>query len=406
MAAELGATTDPKALVPGEPTAVHRTAAAMRAYGDRLHEAGEGLKRIDSSEGWEGEAAEQFRSAFDGEPIKWLEAGDCFHHASGALEQYCESLTWAQGQAAEAIRLWNEGEAATQQAKADHARAVEQAHQQAPPGTTTPQIPFQDPGEAKRQAARETLQRARDQLASAGGRAADVVGRARDKAPEEQSWLAQAGDALGNAAATVVNGLASFGNAAINHPGMVAGVVGGAALTAVSSAGMAGGVALDATGAGAVVGAPMNYVSGLGMAAGAGMVAASVGGLGAEAAGDDEVEVIDTDDAEPAPAPALPWEDPAVQEKLPEEWGDGQANKKGVGQRWQDPNDPGSGVRIDQGNPNNSQSTQQVDHVIVRENGKVIGRDGEPLSGSIKQNPEQAHIPLSEWKQWKSWNHP
>ncbi|GAA4889223.1 putative T7SS-secreted protein [Saccharopolyspora cebuensis] len=406
MAAELGTTDDQRALIPGRAEAVRGTAASLRDYGDALHEAGEGLKRIDSSEGWEGEAAEQFRAAFDGEPIRWLEAGDCFHHAAGALERYSESLAWAQGQASEAIRLWNEGEAATRQASADHARAVEQARQQAPPGAPAAEVAFHDPGEAKRQAARETLRRARDQLAAAGEQAADVVGRARDKAPEAQSWLAEAGEALGDAAATVVNGLASFGNAALNHPGMVAGAVGGAALTAVSSVGMAGGVALDATGAGAVAGVPLNYVSGAGMAVGAGMVAASVGGLGAEAAGDDEVEVIDTDSAEPATAPSLPWEDPAVQEKLPSEWGDGQANKKGVGQRWEDPDNPGNGVRIDQGNPNNSQATQQVDHVIVRDNGKVIGRDGEPIPGSIKQHPDQAHIPLSEWKQWNSWNQP
>lgn len=96
-----------------------------------------------------------------------------------------------------------------------------------------------------------------------------------------------------------------------------------------------------------------------------------------------------------------------MQEQIPEEWGDGEANKKGVGQRWTSPDDPkGTGIRIDQGNPNNSQPTQQVDHVIVRENGKVLGRDGEPLQGSIKENPEQAHIPLKEWKQWQSWNTP
>ncbi|MEV0700015.1 putative T7SS-secreted protein [Saccharopolyspora sp. NPDC050389] len=406
MAAELGTTNDPNALIPGNADAVRVTAASMRRYGNTLQEAGEGLKRIDSSEGWEGEAAEQFRSAFEGEPIKWLKAGDCFQHSAGALEQFCETLAWAQGQAAEAIRLWNDGEAATKQAKADHARAIEQVERHAPPGAAATEVAFHDPGEAKRQAAREILQRARGQLAAAGERTADVVGRARDNAPEERGWLAQAGEAIGDAAANVVNGLASFGNAAIHHPEMVAALAVGAALTVVSAAGETVGVALDATGVGAVGGIPLGAASTAGLVAGIGAMGVSMAGLAAESAGDDSVEVIDTHDAEPAPAPALPWEDPAVQEKLPAEWGDGSATKKGVGQRWQDPNDPGNGVRIDQGNPNNSQPTQQVDHVIVREHGKVIGRDGEPISGSVKQNPEEAHIPLSEWKQWKSWNHP
>ncbi|MEV4734900.1 hypothetical protein [Saccharopolyspora sp. NPDC049426] len=69
--------------------------------------------------------------------------------------------------------------------------------------------------------------------------------------------MEQAGEAIGNAAGTAVNGLASLGNAAIHHPEMVLGLAGGAALTAVSAAG----VVLDATGAGAVAGVPLNVVS-------------------------------------------------------------------------------------------------------------------------------------------------
>lgn len=101
--AELGETSDPKALVPGNADSIHKTAWSMTVYGDLLHEAGAGLQRIDTEDGWSGEAADQFRSAFDGEPTKWLEAGDCFHAASKALETYTSTMTWAQGQATEAI---------------------------------------------------------------------------------------------------------------------------------------------------------------------------------------------------------------------------------------------------------------------------------------------------------------
>ncbi|MFJ9786164.1 RHS repeat-associated core domain-containing protein [Amycolatopsis sp. NPDC101161] len=92
--------------------------------------------------------------------------------------------------------------------------------------------------------------------------------------------------------------------------------------------------------------------------------------------------------------------------KLPEGWGEGKPNKKGVGFRWQDPKNQGNGVRIDQGNPNSPFPSQQVDHVIVRVNGKVIGRDGNPISGAIDQDPTNAHIPLSEWQNWSSWSRP
>ncbi|MET8957506.1 hypothetical protein ACWEO4_42590 [Streptomyces sp. NPDC004393] len=79
-------------------------------------------------------------------------------------------------------------------------------------------------------------------------------------------------------------------------------------------------------------------------------------------------------------------------------------NKKGVDYRWND--GKGNGVRIDQGNPNNSQVFQQVDHVVINSGGKIIGRDGKPIVGSIKNHAEEAHIPLEEWLRWQEWDKP
>jgi len=95
-----------------------------------------------------------------------------------------------------------------------------------------------------------------------------------------------------------------------------------------------------------------------------------------------------------------------VDDKIPKSWGKGKPTRKGDGVRWQDPDNPGNGVRVDAGNPENSQIAQQVDHVVVRSNGQVIGRDGEIISGSIKDNFESAHIPLSEYENWPTWNSP
>ncbi|MEY8042170.1 putative T7SS-secreted protein [Saccharopolyspora cebuensis] len=303
--AELGTTSDPTALVPGDAAAVHGTSVSLSAYGDALREAGAGLQRIDSSEGWSGQAAEQFRSAFDGEPRKWLEAGGAFHYAAASLERYCDTVSWAQAQAAEAIRLWDQGQAATNAARAEHTRAVEQAQKQAPPGSGPVTIPFQDPGAAKRHAAQQTLARAREQLGSAGDAAAHEVGRARDQAPQERSWWDHTLDAVGDAAGTVVNSVASFGNAMVQHPEMVAGMAGGAALTAVSAAGMTASAGLDATGVGVVAGGPLGAVSATGVATGVGVMGASMAGLASEAAGDDAVRPVDTDAddvVEPLPA--------------------------------------------------------------------------------------------------------
>ncbi len=94
-----------------------------------------------------------------------------------------------------------------------------------------------------------------------------------------------------------------------------------------------------------------------------------------------------------------------VTEKLPPDW-HSQPNAKKVGTRWSDPANPGNGVRIDQGTPGHSMPSQRVDHVIVRRNGQVIGRDGKPISGSVRDDFENAHIPLNEYVNWSKWYAP
>lgn len=306
--AELGQTDDPKALVPGDVGTVADTMWNLRTYGDALHEAGAGLSVIDTTEGWSGTAADAFHKIFHGQPGKWTTAGDCFHDAANALDQYDNTLRWAQQQASDAIALWNQGQAATAQAKAAHAQAVAHARQESAAGGPTAliDIPFVDPGEAKRQAARELLQRARDQLDRAGDTAAAAVGQARDKAPPKPGFWSRLGSDISGMAesafhgledvgATVVNGVASFGNAVINDPGDVAGAIAGVGLTAISSAGEAGGFALDATGVGAVAGVPLNVVSAAGVVAGSGMTAAAVGDLTQHALTDDQVSPMKVD---------------------------------------------------------------------------------------------------------------
>ena len=102
------------------------------------------------------------------------------------------------------------------------------------------------------------------------------------------------------------------------------------------------------------------------------------------------------------------WKVPnEVTAKFPESWGRGLENSKGTGRRWFDPaNESGTGVRIDKGDPNSGNPSQHQDHVVVRRDGKVIGRDGKPIQGSIENNAENAHIPLSEYRNWTRWDSP
>ncbi|WP_431045779.1 RHS repeat domain-containing protein [Roseateles sp. L2-2] len=102
------------------------------------------------------------------------------------------------------------------------------------------------------------------------------------------------------------------------------------------------------------------------------------------------------------------WQPPQeATDKIPDEWGDGEPNSGGEGRKYKDPKAPKENiVRIDKGNPDNSQPSQQVDHVVVLSGGKVRGRDGNPINGSIKNDPVNAHIPLSEWVRWSRWDRP
>ncbi|WP_051970087.1 WXG100 family type VII secretion target [Kitasatospora azatica] len=293
MAKNLGESSSPTELVPGNPGAVTGVAAAMRGYGDALHNAGTGLKRIDTTDGWTGPAGDAFRQAFQGVPDKWLEAGDCFHNAATALDTYVSTLTWAQGQAAEAIRQWDAGQSATDQAKTQHTQDVQQAGHD---------LPFNDPGEAGRQSARSTLDSARSQLATAGDTANKAVGAARDKAPEKPGFwddvggfFEDVGAGLANFGGTVINDLASVGNAAINHPGDLAATAGGIGLMALGAAGEVGGGALDLTVVGAAIGVPLNIVSAGAIGVGGTMAAAGMGDMLMNAAGDDGVHPMRTD---------------------------------------------------------------------------------------------------------------
>ncbi|MEV5721470.1 putative T7SS-secreted protein [Amycolatopsis mediterranei] len=284
--AELGDTSDPTALVPGKPEAIEENARVLNARGDLAGQAADGLKAIDTG-GWEGPAARAFHDKFSYEPNKWFDAADALHRGGSLLTDYARTLRWAQTQAGEAIAQWNTAQAATQQAKTRHDAAAAEAQ-----ANNHPLPPFTDPGEGGRQAARDTLNRARAQLTDAGNSIAGMLDTEADVAPQESSWLDDAGNFLADLGTHAANSLASFGNAMLNHPVDTAAAVGGIALTAISSAGEGAGIALDATGVGAIAGVPLNVVSAAGIAVGGTMTVGAVGDLARHAATDDHVEPV------------------------------------------------------------------------------------------------------------------
>lgn len=222
--AELGESGNPRDLVPGKPDAVERNVAALRKRGRSMEQAGDDLKKIDS-DAWQGDAGDAFRDQFAYEPTRWHKAADAFDKAATALDDYASTLRWAHSEAREAIELWNEGQNATREAKAEHNDAVANAdaQNQANAAAGDPALvqvaPFSDPGEAKRQAAQEKLNRARQQLTEAGDRAADTIRTRGDEAPETSMWddisgvFSDAGEFIGDFAEgawDAVSGTAEF----------------------------------------------------------------------------------------------------------------------------------------------------------------------------------------------------
>ncbi len=275
MVMRLGETDDPLALIPGDPASIAQAAGQMYGYSTMLAEAGNGLKRIDTTGGWTGAAGDAFRKRFHGEPERWLTAAACFRDAAGALDRYVPTLVWAQQQAGAAIQLWNQGH---------------------------------------KDAANSTLENAVGQLTAAAGTATTAVGQARDQAPQKPGFWSKVAsffEGLGHdaekAGAVAVDDLASVGNAVISNPLADLGMVGGALLAGVSAVGDGAGLALDASGVGAIVGVPVNVISTAGVVAGAGLMMASAGDLASHAAGDDHVDPVNAGsgpgDTPPSPDP-------------------------------------------------------------------------------------------------------
>lgn len=289
---DLGCTTDPAALVPGSVSALADLLWQLREYADALVTAGDGLARIDTDAGWDGDAADGFREAYHAQPRRWREAGDSFLEAATAVDRYASTLSWAQARAVEAIELYAQGE--------------QQTAQEAlwcPPRPPSIQA-LDDPGEASREAARELLEHARDQLREAGAREARTIAAVRDLAPAEPGFWDTLGSAVGDAGTwvlhgaqdtgiAVVNGLASFGNAMVQHPGDTAVMVGGLMLMGISAVGEGGGLLLDATGVGAIAGVPLNVVSAAGLTAGAALACAGSLSLAMHATSDSTVNPLE-----------------------------------------------------------------------------------------------------------------
>lgn len=168
--AELGQTTNPRELIPGEPEAVVNDLRELARNIEAIGTTGDSLGNVDPG-GWTGDAATAFREVFTAEPPRWFQAVDTANQGGQALADYADTLVWAQDEAQRAIEMYTEAQAASRAAAAQY---DQQAQRAAESGETL--APFNDPGASAAEEAQAVLDNARNEVNQAGDRTAGLLG--------------------------------------------------------------------------------------------------------------------------------------------------------------------------------------------------------------------------------------
>ncbi|MFF5854835.1 putative T7SS-secreted protein [Streptomyces sp. NPDC012751] len=183
---QLGETEEANELVHGDPAKIRESAKHLKDFHGAFDKVGQGLKKVDSS-GWKGEGGDAFREKFGVHPAKWAQAAEACETAAGALESYADTVTWAQGQAKDAVELYKKGVKAAKEAFEAHTAKVEAYQAKVEAGEDPGPKPGKlvDPGKADVQAARHQLSEARRQRNTAASEAQGKVRAALAHAPAE-----------------------------------------------------------------------------------------------------------------------------------------------------------------------------------------------------------------------------
>lgn len=175
MVAELGQTTDPKELIPGEPNAISGDLRKIVSNVQQVNGIKDGLQGINPAQ-WTGQASDAFRTVFKAVPSQWQDAIEVVGDRAKALADYGEALTWGQGEAQRAIEMYTKAQAASRAAAAQYNAQAQQAQSA---GKTM--APFQDPGQAAAKEAQQVLDAARGKLKAVGDAVAAGLGFSKDK---------------------------------------------------------------------------------------------------------------------------------------------------------------------------------------------------------------------------------
>jgi RHS repeat-associated protein len=207
---QLGQTDDPTQLIHGDPQQVGDAATRLKAFSTAFDQVATGLAGVDTAH-WQGRAADAFRAKYAPQPKRWSDAGTACGESSAVLDDYALTLSWAQGQASDAISMYARGQQATAHAQAAYNAAVSAYNTRAAaynaalqagkyPGTRPVEPgPFVDPGAADRAQAQAVLASARARRDAAADQAETTLVRATDLAPATPSLWSQLRDDLSDA---------------------------------------------------------------------------------------------------------------------------------------------------------------------------------------------------------------
>ena len=201
---QLGETEDPKQLVHGDTGKIDEAVSHLTDLAKAFGDVSAGMSSIDTGN-WQGQAGDAYDAQWSKTPADWARAQASCEKAAGALKSFSSTVTWAQDQAAEAIRQWKEAETKQQSALdahnakvSDYNTAVDRYNATAAAGGdpgTKPTAPgeFVDPGPALFEAAQETLKEARRQRNEAGDQVASTISSATATAPESPDFVGRMG---------------------------------------------------------------------------------------------------------------------------------------------------------------------------------------------------------------------
>jgi RHS repeat-associated protein len=188
--AQLGETDDYKKLIHGSASTLRANAAHLKDFQKAFEKIARGLKGLDAQH-LRGKAADAFREKVQIQPKKWHTAADACEKAAKALEDFAGTVSWAQGQAKEALAKYNRGKTASE----THSGKVEAYNDAVEDGATGDDLPDKpaetDPGAAGIREAQQILNEARRQRDEAARTATTAVDAAQAAAPAKPSYATQ-----------------------------------------------------------------------------------------------------------------------------------------------------------------------------------------------------------------------